>query len=182
MRTFRLFMLVAIIGFGLGAALAWMTRGGDPTPPPGTEGAEVGDPRPDFRHATLDGDWLEATDFDGLPMLVNFWATWCAPCRREMPVLQAASEQHAGELSVVGLALDDPDPVRDFLEELGIDYPVAVGEADVMRTQRAWGNSAGVLPYTVLVDAGGTIQWQHYGEVTAEELDEVLADWLQDGG
>jgi peroxiredoxin len=79
---------------------------------------------------------------------------------------------------VVGIAMDEPGPVRDFLDELGITYPVAVGSSDVMNTQRAWGNSAGVLPYTVLVDADGIIQWQHYGEVTADELDEVLAGWL----
>jgi len=178
MRTFRLFMIVAIVGFGLGAGLAWLTRGGDPTPPPGTGGAEVGDVRPDFRHATLDEDWLSAADFDGQLLLVNFWATWCAPCRREMPVLQAVSEDHVGELAVVGIAMDDPGPVREFLEELGITYPVAVGGSDVMDTQRAWGNSAGVLPYTVLVDADGVIQWQHYGEVTADELNEVLGEWL----
>ncbi len=178
MRTFRLFMIVAILGFGLGAGLAWMTRGGDPSPPPGTDGAEVGDLRPDFRHVTLDDDWLSASDFDGQALLVNFWATWCAPCRREMPVLQAASEDHPDSLAVVGIALDEPEPVSDFLDELGISYPVAVGSNDVMNTQREWGNSAGVLPYTVLVDADGIIQWQHYGEVTAEELDEVLGEWL----
>jgi thiol-disulfide isomerase/thioredoxin len=179
MNTFRLFMIVAILGLGLGAGLAWMMRGADdPQPPPGTSGAGIGDPRPDFRHATLDEDWLSASDFDGRPMLVNFWATWCAPCRREMPVLQAASEDHEGQLAVVGLALDDPEPVRDFVDELGITYPVAVGSSDVMNTQRSWGNSAGVLPYTVLVDADGIIQWQHYGEVTAEELDAVLGEWL----
>ena len=175
-RSLSLYMLAALVGLSLGAVFAWTTR---PAPPsPGLEGAAIGDFRPDFRHAGLDGQWLEAGDFDGQLLLVNFWATWCAPCRREMPVLQTASEVHAGTLAVLGLAIDDPEPVRRFVDDLGIGYPIAVGNADIMATQRAWGNSAGALPYTVLVDREGVIRWRHLGEVTEAELAEVLAAWL----
>lgn len=176
MKTSVLFVLVALVGLALGAGYAWFSR---PAPPAvGVEGAGLGDLRPPFRHGDLNGQWVEADDFDGQLLLVNFWATWCAPCRREMPVLQASSEAHTGELVVVGIAIDDPAPVRDFVEELQISYPILIGGADVIATQRAWGNPAGALPYTVLVDREGRIRWQHLGEVTAEELDEVLADWL----
>jgi thiol-disulfide isomerase/thioredoxin len=176
MRNLGLIILVAVVGLALGAGYAWISR---PAPPPvGVSGAGLGDPRPPFRHGALDGQWVEADQFDGQLLLVNFWATWCAPCRREMPVLQAASERHEDTLAVVGIAIDDPGPVRDFVEELGISYPILVGSADVISTQRAWGNAAGALPYTVLVDRDGVIRWQHLGEVTADELDEVLAAWL----
>lgn len=176
MKNLGLIVLVAVLGLALGAGYAWISR---PAPQPvGIEGAGLGDPRPPFRHGALDGQWVEADQFDGQLLLVNFWATWCAPCRREMPVLQAASERHEDALGVVGIAIDDPGPVRDFVEELGISYPILVGSADVISTQRAWGNAAGALPYTVLVDRDGVIRWQHLGEVTAEELDEVLAAWL----
>lgn len=176
MKNPGLFVFVAMLGLALGAGYAWFSR---PAPPPvGVEGAGLGDPRPPFRHGGLDGQWVEADQFDGQLLLVNFWATWCAPCRREMPVLQAASERHAGALAVVGIAIDDPGPVRDFVTELGISYPILIGSADVLRTQRAWGNAAGALPYTVLVDRAGVIRWQHLGEVTADELDEVLSVWL----
>jgi thiol-disulfide isomerase/thioredoxin len=176
MKNLGLIVLVAVLGLALGAGYAWISR---PAPPPvGVEGAGLGDPRPPFRHGALDGQWVEADQFDGQLLLVNFWATWCAPCRREMPVLQAASERHEEVLAVVGIAIDDPGPVRDFVEELGISYPILVGSADVISTQRAWGNAAGALPYTVLVDREGVIRWQHLGEVTAEALDEVLAAWL----
>lgn len=180
MRTLRLAMMVAIVGFSLGVALAWLTRDDAPVKPePGVEGAAVGDPQPGFRHDNLEGIPVSVEEFDGQALLVNFWATWCAPCRREMPVLQSASDRHAGQLTVVGIALDEIEPVRVFVDDLGIDYPVLVGSsAEVMDTQSAWGNGAGVLPYTVLVDTDGIIRWQHYGEVTAEELDEVLGDWL----
>ncbi|TVQ34576.1 MAG: TlpA family protein disulfide reductase [Wenzhouxiangella sp.] len=175
-RTLLLFILVAVTGLAGGVGLAFLTR---PEPPPvGVNGAAVGDPRPPFRHGSLDGTWVSADDFKDQLMLVNFWATWCAPCRREMPLLQDISLTHAGELTVIGIAIDDPGPVRDFVEELGISYPVLVGAADVLATQRAWGNSAGALPYTVLVDREGIIRWQHLGEVTADELAPILDQWL----
>ncbi|MCC5864859.1 MAG: TlpA family protein disulfide reductase [Wenzhouxiangella sp.] len=175
-RTLTMFALVAALGLMAGIGVAWLGR---PEPPAvGLSGATVGDVRPDFRHGSLDGQWVSAADFDGQLMLVNFWATWCAPCRREMPLLQEASQAHADQLVVIGIAIDDPGPVRDFVTELGISYPILVGAGDVMRTQRAWGNSAGALPYTVLVDRDGIIRWQHLGEVTAEELRALLQQWL----
>lgn len=175
-KTLGLYIAAALIGLALGGAYAWFTR--PAPPPPGEIGAGLGDVRPDFRHGGLNGEWVKAGQFDGQLLLVNFWATWCAPCRREMPVLQDLSEAHASDLAIVGLAIDDLETVRDFVNELKISYPIAVGNADVMATQRAWGNSAGALPYTVLVDRDGIIRWQHLGEVTREELDEVLAAFL----
>ncbi len=109
---------------------------------------------------------------------MNFWATWCAPCRREMPLLDEISQAYAGRMTVLGIAVDDPGPVIEFVTALGIDYPILVGSSDVIATQRAWGNSAGALPYTVLVDAAGIIRWRHLGEVTEEELQPVLAQWV----
>ena len=176
-RMLVLYVGAAVIGLALGGAFAWVSR---PAPPEvGVEGAAVGDVRPGFRHGGLDGEWVDAADFDDQLLLVNFWATWCAPCRREMPVLQDASDQHE-ELAVVGLAIDDLEAVQAFVSELEIRYPIAVGNADIMATQRAWGNAAGALPYTVLVDRAGTIQWQHLGEVSAEELEAVLVPFLGD--
>lgn len=176
MRTLLLFGGVAVLGLVIGLAASLLTR---PAPPePGAAGAVVGDQRPDFRHGDLSGQWVSADDFDGRLLLVNFWATWCAPCRREMPVLQDADRDHGENLAVIGIAVDDPGRVGDFIEELAIEYPILVGSADVLATQRAWGNTAGVLPYTVLVDRTGIIRWQHLGEVSAKELTRVLEPWL----
>lgn len=166
----------ALIGLALGGGFAWLSR--TEPPQPGADGAAVGDPHPGFRHGGLDGRWVDARDFEGQLLLVNFWATWCAPCRREMPVLNSADQQHGDDLAVVGLAIDDLSAVREFVDSLDIGYPIAVGNADVMATQRAWGNSAGALPYTVLVDRAGVIRWQHLGEVSTDDLDQALRTWL----
>lgn len=175
-RMLWLYIVAALIGLVLGGAFAWLTR---PAPPdPGSAGAAVGDRHPGFRHGGLDGKWVDADQFGDRLLLVNFWATWCAPCRREMPLLQEVSDRHGEDLVVIGLAIDDLEAVRDFVAELEIDYPVAAGNADVMATQRAWGNSAGALPYTVLVDRSGVIRWQHLGEVTTDQLAAALEPWL----
>ena len=103
-RTLGLYLAAALIGLALGAGFAWLTRA-EPVPP-GLLGAGPGDLRPDFRHAGLNGEWVSADQFDGQWLLVNFWATWCAPCRREMPLLRDLAEDQAGRLAVVGLAID----------------------------------------------------------------------------
>ncbi len=174
-RMLWMYIGAALIGLALGGGFAWLSR---PQPPPGVQGASIGDSHPGFRHGGLNGAWVDAADFDGRVLLVNFWATWCAPCRREMPALNEIDQQYGDDVAVVGLAIDDLEAVRNFTAELDISYPIAVGNADVMATQKAWGNGAGALPYTVLVDRSGVIRWQHLGEVTAAELDRVIQPWL----
>jgi thiol-disulfide isomerase/thioredoxin len=131
----------------------------------------LGARRPDFTLGSTDGSWVSASDFDGQVLLINFWATWCVPCRAEMPMLSELHQQYAGQgLRVLGIALDDVQPARDFVTELGIAYPVLVGLADVMATSRAYGNRDGLLPYSVLVDRDGVVRWSRLGELTRAEL------------
>lgn len=171
-------LATALIALCLGIGIAWLNRPAIPTS--GTGGAEIGDPHPGFRHLGLDGEWVDAADFEGRVMLVNFWATWCPPCVREMPLLQETAERHAGDgLTVIGIAMDEPEAIRAFIEDLSIDYPLVYGAADVINTQRRWGNSRGVLPYTVLVDADGVIRWQYMGEVSEEQLASLMSEWVE---
>ena len=172
-KTSAKWVAIGVLGIALGAGLAYFTR--PDVPEPGSEGAQVGDPRPSLEHAQLDGEMASIDAFDGQAVLVNFWATWCAPCRREMPLLQSAYEDHSGELVVLGVAMDDTDSVASFVDSLGISYPIWVGQTDVSAAQRRWGNPAGALPYTVLVDAEGIIRWQHLGEVSPAQLEGALA-------
>lgn len=180
MKSLAGFAVVAILGLVLGIGMAWMTRSPPPVPNPegAPDAAALGDPRPDFSHAGIDGRQWQAADFDGQPLLVNFWATWCAPCVREMPLLDDYAAAHSDRLAVIGIAIDEPGQVRGFIEELGIDYPILVGTSDVMATQRRFGNAAGMLPFTVLVGADGTIAWQHLGELDAEDLAEHVTPQL----
>jgi peroxiredoxin len=131
----------------------------------------VGTLRPDYRLGSSTGEWVEAADFDGSPVLVNFWATWCAPCRKEMPMLSEIHEEFSSAgLQVVGIALDDVEQARGFADELGINYPILVGSTDVMTAASQYGNSSGVLPYSVLLDSDGIIRWVYLGELHEDEL------------
>jgi peroxiredoxin len=180
MSGWRLWITVVVLGVAVGSLLGWVTATGPaPEAEPAEQGAEiVGRQQPGFSLPSVDGGTVSAEDFSGRAMLVNFWATWCAPCRREMPVLQAASETHGDALTVVGIAMDDAEPVQRFIDEVGVDYTVLVGLDEVIDTQREWGNAVGAMPYTVLVDSEGVVRWRHFGEVTESELDEALGEVL----
>ena len=131
----------------------------------------VGRQRPDFTLQDTRGNTVSAGDFDGRVLLVNFWATWCTPCVEEMPMLAALQQELAGDgFQVVGIALDDADRARAFAADLGVDYPVLVGKTDVVLAGRRFGNATGMLPYSVLVDAKGTVRWTHLGILSRDEL------------
>lgn len=146
----------------------------------------VGQRRPDFRLADAAGNPVAAADFDGHVLLLNFWATWCAPCVEEMPMLSRLQRDYAERgLRVVGITVDDPVRARSFAEGLGLEYPVLFGpgsfEAGVsgagaaMLVGRRYGNASGMLPYSVLIDAAGIVRWTHLGAVTREQLETRLA-------
>lgn len=116
--------------------------------------------------------------------LVNFWATWCAPCRKEMPELNRFADEYRNRgVVVIGVAADEIEDVRAFVSQLGIRYRILVGDADaVFGWSGGLGNVSGGLPYTVLLDAGGTVRWsQSGGGLTAQRLAPVVDRLLQAG-
>jgi len=132
-----------------------------------------------FRLGSSTGAIVSAADFAGKTLLINFWATWCTPCRREMPMLmELQAEYGTAGLQVIGIALDDVQSVRDFVDQLGISYPILVGAADVMETSLAYGNVKGLLPYSVLVDRDGIIRWQYTGEIQRDDVSSLLDELL----
>jgi len=142
-------------------------------------GVVVGSERPDFRLGSSTGNIVTADDFTGQVLLLNFWATWCEPCRREMPLLMQLQEQYGARgLQVVGVALDDVKKARDFTTEYAITYPTLVGAGDVMETSQAFGNVDGVLPYSVLVDRRGIVRWQYIGEFPRADIITLLEEYL----
>jgi len=174
--------VAVVLGLAIGLGAVWLTRVDAPAGPDRVEapGARPGDSRPPFSLVDLDGRLREAAEFDGTPLLINFWATWCRPCVREMPLLQRAAERNAGRLAVVGIAIDRPEPVADFVQRLKIDYPILVSFDDARDVQGLYGNPGGMLPYSVLIDADGVIRWRHLGELDAAMLDRALARVVPD--
>ena len=130
-----------------------------PTPPAGTKIAKRGNIVPAMTLATPNGAKVEIPrDWAGKPTLVNLWASWCAPCLKEMPELQAfASEQAANGVQVVGIALDDAASVQAMLQRLAITYPNLIDAPGPADAGVRLGNPAGVLPYSILVSADGRV-------------------------
>ena len=136
-------------------------------------GVETDHRTPRYALTALDGTPLSADLLRGKVVLVNFWATWCLPCRVEMPLLQRMAERHkAAGLVVVGLSVDrgPEQSVRDFLRERGVTYPVAVVGPDV---ERAFGGVRG-YPTSILIDHGGNIRHVVIGPLAAASLEPAV--------
>lgn len=137
----------------------------------------IGQPRPHFSHMDSSGRRVSASDFDGRPLLLNFWATWCTPCVEEMPMLSGLQDDWSESgLSVVGVALDDAERAAAFAAEMDLSYPVLLGATDVVVTGRRYGNRSGMLPFSVLVDSNGIIRWSHMGVLKRDQLEQALAE------
>lgn len=131
---------------------------------------------PSFTLKDMHGQTRHSSEWQGKTRLLNFWATWCPPCRKEIPLLMAAQEQHAENgLQIIGIALEQAETVRQYAEEIGINYPSLVGNVDVIELGNALGNHIGALPFSVLIDAQGNVLESHMGELSQAQLTKLLS-------
>lgn len=114
-------------------------------------------------------------DWQGKVRVVNFWATWCEPCREEIPALQRVQAKFAESgLETIGISIDHADKVQQFARNMAITYPLLLGDASVIDLARALGNRAGGLPFTLVIDAQGKLLASKLGGITEAQLTEIL--------
>jgi len=136
--------------------------------------------RLDFSLPDLDGNVRKLSDWDGKARLVNFWATWCAPCRREIPLLKSTQETHAGNnLQIIGIAVDFLEPVQVYAEETDFNYPILVGQEDAMAAAEASGLEFIGMPFTMVVAPGGQLLKTHIGEIVESHIETILGVFEQ---
>ncbi|MCB1955993.1 MAG: TlpA family protein disulfide reductase [Rhodocyclaceae bacterium] len=132
------------------------------------------------RYPDLSGQSREMASLKGKPTVVNFWARWCGPCRKEIPELNALAAQHTGALNVIGVAVEElGESARDFAIAYEITYPlVFAGVGDGLALMRALGNELAGLPFTLILDAEGRIVGRKTGAMSGEEMAAAVAPLL----
>lgn len=171
------YLLVAVIAVGIGffGAQRWRDRD--------TPAATVVTPAarppvlvlPEFSLKNRDGILQSIRSWPGKALVINFWATWCAPCRREIPLLMELQKQYGDQgFQVVGIAVDFRDDVLQYADTMKIDYPLLIGEQDGLTAVDAFGIEAVGFPYTVFTDTQGNIITTHIGELHRQQAQTVL--------
>ena len=167
-RLLRIVVLMTVLSLGLVMAGC----SGSPALPP-VQGFNVGDPAPDFRLQNLAGEEISLSDFRGKPVLINFWATWCGPCRDEMPFIQGVFEDK--EWSDQGLVIlavnlgEPPAKVEEFMEEYGLTFPVLLdARQDAAKAYNVRG-----IPATFFIDKNGIIKDRQVGAFPSQ----AKIDW-----
>ncbi|MGQ0528813.1 MAG: TlpA family protein disulfide reductase [Panacagrimonas sp.] len=130
---------------------------------------------PDLNLPTLDGGVVRLADLRGKLVLINFWATWCAPCLKEIPVLVDMQERYGARgFQMLGPAMDDPEQIRLMLPRLKIQYPILIGDTAIASAMDTLGDTLGALPFSVLISADGYVLARKHGEYEAEELSRLI--------
>lgn len=138
--------------------------------------ASIPDVLPDFTLGDLEGQPRSIRSWQGKSMIVNFWATWCAPCRREIPLLKKLQAEHGAEgFQIVGVAVDFREDVLKYAQDIGIDYPLLIGEQDGLDAVNKFGQGSLGFPFTVFTDNQQRIVMFHLGEIHPEQADVFLS-------
>lgn len=186
-RRSALFATAGLAAAGAGAWWAWQRQsateasaGSSPAPSDdaahkGDPNLAAGDPLPagfwDVHFDTPQGTPFDWASLQGKPLLLNFWATWCPPCVKEMPELDRFHREFSpAGWQVVGLAIDGPTPVKEFLTKVQVGFGVALAGFGGTELAQTLGNTAGGLPFTVLIDAQGRIRHRKMGATHFDEL------------
>jgi thiol-disulfide isomerase/thioredoxin len=189
MRRISLYVVVALAAAGLGYGLfqyvidpqlAANVEAPPPSAPatpevPNSTKAALPAALPDVSMQDRDGQVRSITSWTGKSMIVNFWATWCAPCRREIPLLNQIQQQQAAQgIQVIGVAVDDRAKVLEYATTNAISYPVLIGEEGAIEAASKLGQGSLALPFTAFTDQQHRVVATHAGELTKAQADVLL--------
>jgi thiol-disulfide isomerase/thioredoxin len=135
--------------------------------------------RPLFKLKDIEGKVRDVKEWDGQVLMINFWATWCPPCRREIPAFIQLQEKYKDKgFTILGIALDELQAVINFTDPMGVNYPILMAEDEGIVLSKAYGNRLGVLPFTVIIDRKGNIIHRQRTELTFEQVEGMIKPLL----
>ncbi len=121
-----------------------------------------------------DGALLRLASYQGRPLVLNFWATWCPPCVEELPLLDAFQRLNASKKwQVLGIAVDNAKAVQRFLAQTPLSFPTPLAGIAGVDLSKSLGNISGGLPFTIVINAAGGIAWKHMGKLSTEQIDNI---------
>jgi len=172
MKNVLLFAIAMVIAGGSGFALHRYLN-----PTKVVANPVIGQQRLEFGANDLDGSFRNIKEWDGKIIFLNFWATWCPPCKKEIPHFIELQKAYGEQgFQIIGLAVDNEDDVREYAEDMGINYPSLIVEGEGVGLAKRYGNGVGVLPYTVIIERDGEISNTFLGELSKKRAKELLEE------
>lgn len=174
------YFLIALGGAVIGAAsgFAWraLDNAGRPEIPTPVQTVQQVDVLPSFSYPDIDGRQRTSEEFADKVVVLNFWATWCPPCRKETPEFVALQKEFASKVQFIGIAIDDEEPVREFADSYAVNYPLLLGDVEAVALSKQLGNRYEGLPFTVVTSPGGDVVLRHTGELDRARLEPLLRE------
>ena len=170
MKTSELIIIVAVLALGVGLSTRFFIE-----PAQSKTAASL----TEFSLPDAAGKQHDSKEWQGKIRIINFWASWCSPCLKEIPEFITLQKKYADKnVQFIGIAIDEADEVIKYIKTIDINYPMLIGSDTGMSLAQQWGNNVGAVPFTIVVDSKGKIVHQQAGEFSTEQIVKVITPLL----